>query len=595
MNPEHLREFVLRLHTGSNFLTDTVGSAVVAPVFDAARPEAVFAITAWHVVAGEVAARRKVFATRRGSETVECSVVATDRNDDLAILNLHGSPRWPPLLCTNYLATENPVVLCGHPVGFTTFGSEALGELRGIQVDLEDGSRVIEVVSAEIAASVRPATEQHPGKSPRDYWRGLSGGAAVITPGEAGTTPFAVGIVKRVSEDGVAGRVYCVPMDRAAALCSRNRLCLDLSDVRPLIDIAPTILFGSICSNLDDPRREQYAWDHISNLFFARENVEGLIRTAVNSPRASGISPADVPFLHYFWGRLSLKTGNYPAAAKHFQDAEHAAARAGGSAALRLRALIRARILADEAHSGPWKSRLRTLQQARNTLEGLRGAPDSYISAELASLIGWECEGLFKVAPELPPDAITALQTLVADHERLLVRDQVSAPKQLVVSTAMKVLGTVWGYSPAADIAGALRQLAAKASVQATTRRNSIFYIQSVLMDAVAAVVDNDDSAVSKLMFVGDLLRRHHLTVMHEGIAQLLVFLASRTPSMAELITTWTTRPAVLDPRSNLAVLAQLGIDRAVAAEALLQSTHWLNEVQKHRVIYECDARLLMQ
>lgn len=594
MDPEPVRDCTLRLHNRGASAADTIGTAFLAPILNPVQPESSYALTAWHVVRNAVAAGHRICGTHKSGTTVDCIIVAADKVQDVAIVRLVGTEQWPPLMCSPYPSGGGAVLLCGHPVGFTTFAEEAHGELRGKQQDLEDGQQVIEVVSPEVASSVLPMTDERPGKTPRDFWKGISGGPVVIRPDHTSPLYFAIGIVKRVSPDGVAGRVYCVPIEAAAALCSRSGLCLDLSSTESRESLTPSVLISSIFSNVDDPVREQVAWDQISNLFFARRDVEALLRAVVQMPGSYGLTRAELPFLRYFLARLFLKNGDSSLAFSMFQTALTDSGRMATRTAARLRSLVQARILAEEAHAGPWRRRLQKLEEARRSIEGLSGVPDSYISAELTSLIGLECQGLFSVAHQLPPSAIDVLERLVQDHQALMLQDPLSAPKQAVVHTAMKVLTTLWRSPPTAITAATLRQLAATARTQAAARRNSIFYVQSLLMDAVAAIIDNDQTAVERLVFVGDLLRRSRLSLAHEGIAQLLVFLAQWAPSSAELIDVWTKRPKILSPSQQFTLLTSIGIEPTVAGRSLAASVHWMNEVQKRKAIYECDVKIFV-
>jgi hypothetical protein len=595
MDLSSLQAFTLRIHLAGASPAASLGSAFVAPILDPQGPERQFALSAYHVVAeahrkGEALAATKCEDGRE--VTVRCIPVVLDAAADFAVLRLVDAPPWTPVPCSDELPSDKVVAICGHASGLPTFSEEAIGEFRGLKRDNDTGQMVLAIVSAEVAATTTPNTRTADGVNPRDVWSGISGGAAVALAQDRSPSS-AIGIVKTFSRDGVGGRVYCIPMRQAAEICLRAGLCLDVtSPVADQADAARTL--SAFLVDLDDPDRERLAWDGLSDLFFARVDVERQLHAAV-AGSSTMIRRDDKPFVEYFLGRIFLKKGDERRANQFLASAVSSASGSSAYGQSRLRALVNARLLASEATTGPWKVRFRRLDEARQTLEGLHRVPDAYIGAELASLIGWECQGLFSIAPELPPPAIEELQRLVSVHESLLVKDPRGLPKQAVVSTAMAILTVLWRFALAEDTAEILRALARRGRSQARARRNSIFFVQMVLVDAIASLVEAAPNGLSLLLFAGNLMRAHRLTILHEGVSQLVVFLGSRLPEFAVLFDLWIAKADGLNPQEKLSLIENAGIDRTMAARAFAASNGFTIMSRKHAALYEADFDALVR
>lgn len=522
-----------------------LGACFHIPVYSSDPVNSAFFATSYHVVKETISLNSQLFLATDHSTRYRAFCVAYDPSFDIAILASSETPVHENLSCA--LDTQpGEVVLRGFPSGINTFGSTAYGRLDGSETDDTDGMEVLAIYSEEISNSWAIPSITGDSKTPHDIWRGISGGpVSLVSKVDSSIVSYTIGIIKRLTPRGIGGRIFAVPMHYLADLCAKNDLHLFVESAIPYEPNLSVYILAELLSGLEDPFREQEAWFRVSNLFFSGQPVLSVMRKLIDHGRQFYISEIDSFFIRYMIARIALKKGNKEYGVDEMRKLQQHVSRASHDVKGRISALAEARILGENNPTGSWKDIMGNLFNTRRKLESLRNVPDEYITAEVSSCIGWECQKLFLAADSLPNTSLLDLQKLIHDHKQIMYLDRKTAPKQEVVSTMLHILGMVWTTEPPDQLASDLDKLVNKGAAQAQARRNSIFHIQMLITCVISQYSrTNFMHAYALSLLSGELLHTANLSLKHEGVSQLCIYIARMSQKCYLLIqmplnTTW--------------------------------------------------------
>lgn len=561
-----------------------IGSCFRIPAWESDGRENTFFVTAYHVIREAISCGEALQLQGTNGGRVSISCVGEDADADIAILSSSASSitKGYPLPCASDL-DGGPVAIFGYPAAFTR-QDQTRAEWRGTVSHPSKNNIAISLYSEEIAQSVSIGSSRI---TPFDIWRGLSGGPCVLLSSEPNEISYALGITTSISPEGVAGRVYCTPIKFVEKLCNQLGLQFDLIDPIQHPQELFTDTLGEVLTGLTVPEREQYAWNTVSNLFFRDRGILQHLNSVIYAPVNYGLTVEDVPFVQYFVARLLLKKGNTNSANRFLSSAIQSSKHIGSVPKKRLEALVTARRIAEEKLGGPWQTRFERFQRARDGLESLNDARDSYKYLEVASFVGWECMKLFLSYPALPPTAKRKIIMLSDDHKEMLGKLEYNRPNQEVVSTALQMMSYLWSSAPQPII---LDSIIKKAFRQAKVRRNSIFFIQTMLVRAIKCWQEKDlKQAWPLFLTVGELVKSSRLSLSHEGITQLSLFVRRCIPIGARLLELPFQWGIETTSHDKLDGLLRVGLRRRAAVEVLSRETQWSNNTKEYRYPFEIE------
>lgn len=591
-----MRADVIKRATGQVFVNSNGvwmpnGACFRLPALLPESEDAVIYATAYHAIRECQAWKEAIAISHRREELIPAQLIAVDESSDLALLGVYNAGAAWALPCARDLR-GGEVAILGYPKVFTHQAFTRAEWREVLPPSGETGSPVISVFSPEIASS---APSLIPLPTPHAQWRGLSGGPCILLkPSDSEDYEYAIGLVTNTSPDGIAGRLYCAPIDAIEQLCNTKGIILDLTEPARRDSQLSEALMGETLRHLADPQRERHAWITVSNLFFQDTDIIRELHSVIRSPSQYKITEEDIPFLYYFLGRLQLKKGSPKLANQHFQEAVLSTQKIDPVAARRLRALIAARRAAEHPITGAWQQQIRRLREVSGALEDLPDVPDSYKYIELASLLGWQCTKFFQKADKLPADAKAQLLALTRQHRSMLSQLRDERPNQEVVSTALEVLALLWnqGTSFVED----LHHLVRKGFAQARARRNSIFCIQMMLVRAIAFWIEGKRmAAFSTIITASELLRSQSLTLDHEGVAQIFTKMQADLAALALTMTNCLRLRSAMW-RDRIDSLTAAGLERSVALETSSNAQAVLNDIRNnYKQTFEIDPEIFEQ
>ena len=510
----------------------------------------------------------------RSREPIDARVIGREETTDLALLEVAGE--YPSIPCA---MDENggKVHLVGYPRGFKGHQEVTNAEWRSLEIAseaLQAAPPFISLYCHEIANTM----PMFPG-TPFDMWQGLSGGPCILLSSDETTdSEYVLGVVTAVGFEGIAGRVKCATMRAVNDLCIRSQLCFETVEPRMRIGLLENQAFGEMLRGLVVPSAEQHAWTHVSNLFFHHSGTVRELRSVTAAPSEYGVGKEDVPFVEYFIGRLLSKKGETNAADLHFKRAVIGSIRMDESAGKRLRTLVAMRQAAEQPLRGPLQKHLARLSAVRGSLEELSSIGDGYKSLELASLLGWQAMKIFLRADNLSADARVGLMTLANDHAKIVPGLRESRPNQEVVTTALRILASLWSGSLSELIE--VERECSTGFTQARARHNSIFYTQMLLTRAIVEWKRGKALAANALaLLVGETLVSLDLTSEHEGIAQLSAFARTDGAVLHQLISLPKQFPIGATPKEKLAAVSMLVGTSQESGEILARVSSWLADI----------------
>ena len=171
------------------------------------------------------------------------------------------------------------------------------------------------------------------------------------------------------------------------------------------------------------------------------------------------------------------------------------------------------------------------------TIINLRGTNRLYNANEYASITGKGLTNIFGLLKE--EDYSISVKKAIADvfdiHTELLKDNPLPLQKQDVVNTSLRWLTNLWGIRVRTDEIQ-LHKDAIIGFQQSVKRKNSIFYIQSMIAYAISLLLQNQEIQATKSFFLVVLLMKiENISMRHEGIRQLFHYVKSKFPNYYEI------------------------------------------------------------
>lgn len=152
---------------------------------------------------------------------------------------------------------------------------------------------------------------------------------------------------------------------------------------------------------------------------------------------------------------------------------------------------------------------------------------------------------------DFSPSIKDAISEILDLHTMLLQNYPVQLQKQDVVNTSLKWLTNLWSIHGAIDEKELSNDIK-KGFEQSLKRKNSIFYIQSMNAYAISLLLRNEISrAFNTFFLVIDLLHREKISMSHEGVKQLFLYVKDKFPKYYMLIKLY------YDNSSNIKLFAE--------------------------------------
>jgi len=301
------------------------------------------------------------------------------------------------------------------------------------------------------------------------------------------------------------------------------------------------------CSSNDflDGRNEQIAWQEISAYFVANSiNAKQLLVATINSNTIKNYSK-DVPLvLEFFLAKLLLKQGDRTAANTHFSHIKELIKITGGldlSIRNRLSLIIESRELAENINVNNTYG----LALVRKSLDKFAEieAEDKYRAYEIVSILGKSITNIAKNPHLLRPSVLSDIQSIITENDYYI--ELYDLTRHRITNTALKWFTTLHTQILQKGNDGeTLRQLAVQGFLYSKQQKNTIFYIQSGLVGAVAYSYNKKTiSAYTLAALCGYLMRKNKLGEAHEGINTSLSLILLSNPKLYSICIQYKNSP----------------------------------------------------
>ena len=370
--------------------------------------------------------------------------------------------------------------------------------------------------------------------SEQDVLRGLSGAPVLV---EMQEEEVCVGVLGNLERDLSGSIKYAVPIKTIVEECLKElhieyRL-FDGDEINDTVlynDAFIEAIFGDTEEFLfSEEKLEQEAWNKLSNMFYRGTPVDFLLNKIIKEDNFQTYSAEIRCAIEYFYARLSFKRNNNRTAFKAFQDVSGLLCDASKETQRKLSALMGSRRAIESGIVSPDET-LKTIRYAGDSLIKLSCISDTYLAYELASMYGRGLTNLFSFNIDFTRQAKEDILKIYHEHKRLLDRNPQKLRKQDVVNTSLQWYIGFWGINNDFDM-HSLSIAVNNGFRQSRIRKNSIFYIQSLIAYAVLSILNNENvNAIKALLLSVRLAHKEKIQLDHEGIRQLLLFLKVKSP-----------------------------------------------------------------
>jgi len=548
---------------------NAAGTAFAVPIL-ASSVAGTYVLTASHVLPSRAKEGDHIALLTPEAEVVASRVAVRSSPDDgLDAALLHTESPIPILRCADVLGAAD-VVVRGCAAGAETRWANFEGRLVGRELASESDLLDLQMEAVGALSAGRAVLPDGYSTSP-DFLalRGLSGGPICTS-----TTSLAVAIghvVRRAR--GFEHRMYGTPIGTTARFLGEEGFYLPYERPRAKsMDALGRRLVGELFSGaIEDAGRERRLWDLISGSFYEGLPLDALLEDMTARPGAYGLSDQlTCAFVQYFAGRFAIKRGDAEQGLALLADIRRRDELAGNLAYERLRATIGLREAAERATAHPAGVSIGTFLRARDHLANLSSIDDSYYAYEAASCEGRVATRLLQLRVlENAPEARNAAQQL-ADDQAVLIAEfpEVLLDKQEVVELAVAALLELSAPSGSLD-SERLAELAERGQRAAVQRGNNIFLAQMTLLSAAAMwSAGNWTDAMERAAVAGAVFSHLGISPTHEGVGDMLPYLARRSPQVEQALAVGWGRPT----RDGLAVAHEpKGLDAAEWARDALR------------------------
>ena len=194
---------------------------------------------------------------------------------------------------------------------------------------------------------------------------------------------------------------------------------------------------------------------------------------------------------------------------------------------LKLEALINSRSAIEKKIELPQET-LNAIWYAGEKISDLPQASDEYVANEPASMYGRGLTNLFSIKTDYSYQEKEDLSKIYLEHKSLLEKNPIKLCKQDVVNTSLQWYLGYWNVSKKFDLQ-TLSRAVNNGFIQSKERKNSIFYIQSMISYGILCAFNNETIQAVKAILLGvKLMHKEKIRLGHEGVKQLLLILQQK-------------------------------------------------------------------
>lgn len=348
-----------------------------------------------------------------------------------------------------------------------------------------------------------------------------------------------VGVLGNLERDYTGSLEYAVPIKTIVEDCLRQlnivyRLFNEKKENNILFchDALIELAIGDTDEFLfSEERLEQEAWNRLSNLFYKGIPIDILLSNTIESEYFSKYNAEVKCAILYFYARLLFKRSKSRLAFETFQNIMAMLCGVSSSTRVKLETLINSRSAIERKIELPCET-LNAIRYAGDKIINLPNTSDEYISNELASMYGRGLTNLFSVSIEYSRQEKEDLSKIYLEHKSLLEKNPIKLCKQDVVNTSLQWYLGYWGINKEFDLQS-LSAAVLNGFVQSKKRKNSIFYIQSMIAYGILCALNEEKMQAVKILLLSvKLMHKEKIRLGHEGIKQLLLILKEKYLSL---------------------------------------------------------------
>lgn len=363
---------------------------------------------------------------------------------------------------------------------------------------------------------------------------GLSGAPILV---EFDGEQVCAGIVSNIFPDMSASYTYGVPINTVITKCLEPlgipfSFSYLKSESKRQDDnfLVLSLMFNNPESfSLEDYHEETKLWNTISNLFYRNSNILYSISKIIYS-ETNEYSVDAIMLLRYFYARLLFKMDQNNKALTEFANIKKEYNKISNSSKERLDTLISVRSIIESKHITNVDNTLDKLQRCGEKINNLSFVDELYKDNEAASMYGRGLTNLFSIDYSFSTNQKKIIKNLLNQHKELINLHPNDLCNQNVVSISLSWLLNIWKIDSITDN-DLLHKDIINGFCQSFERKNSIFYVQSVITLALEKLISNQyDEALFLIILSSRLTYRLNLSLSHEGIKQLLLFLRKKHP-----------------------------------------------------------------
>lgn len=407
---------------------------------------------------------------------------------------------------------------------------------------------------------------------------GASGGPVLVY---CDNKEYCIGILAQIGQDTVTPIRYAVPAIYAAKDITNIKteiLGIDIPTVsaRTYLDS----LFDNDFSFSDD-EEDRKIWNKLSNSFFAGNPIDIALGNIIVSDEFEMMSAEIKCALYYYYARLLYKRGRHRIAKDILNAALSNSNSISTDSQAKLKALIHGRELIETV--GVHNLQPKTIRIAADEIENTK-VSTIYKDYEIASMYGKGLMNLFKAVEDLSDSQRDEVKQIFLSQKELHQRHPNELKKQTVVITSVEWYIELWNADNNYSISDIMITIE-KGFEQAALLKNNIFYVQCLIATVIAWLIEGKNDIVIKLcIIIAKIMRRHQLSLNHEGIYQLLNYITKRYSTYYSVLIYVYNNPNA-NTLETVAKLSTLDVN--------LNGRNWKSVIEEslnlYKILYEND------
>ena len=368
----------------------------------------------------------------------------------------------------------------------------------------------------------------------QEILRGLSGAPIIV---ESNEKNICAGVMSYIFPDGSASQCYGVPSQNVIDIFDIINMNLgipkngdvltdktfisnaELSSIANLIFEQPNIF------SLENPDVEVETWNKISDLFYKGIAIDSVLEKIIYSNVSINYSNDAIIALRYFYARLLFKRGLTEKAFNEFYEVKNLFRKVSKVVVERMDALINVRSIAEDKKLNSSYNTIDKLKYAADKLINLSSVNDVYKAYEISSMYGRGLINIFSDSLDFSQSEKESICDLLRQHSAFLEKYPKKLCRQEIVNIAIRWLVNIWQLDSSIDYELFMEDISSGFR-QSEIRKNSIFHIQSLIAYAILKLIVNETgNATTILLLVAHLMKKERLSLEHEGISQLLLYI----------------------------------------------------------------------